>query len=86
MYTIFNAKKVWPIKIFRQIIEVHGDVMNEASVKKLCIMFNGEWTNVRDEKRSSRPSVVNDKLKSRIEEKLEEDRSFKIDGLLSFFP
>lgn len=81
-----NAKKVRPIEIYRQINEVYGDVMNEASVRKWCIMFNGGRTNVHDEERSGRPSVVTDELKRRIEEKIQEDRRFTIDGLSLFFP
>lgn len=46
-----NAKGVRPIEIYRQITEVYGNVMNEASVRKWCIMFNGGRTNVHEEER-----------------------------------
>lgn len=36
-----NSKKVWSIKIFRQINQVYVDVMNKASVWKWYIIFNG---------------------------------------------
>lgn len=44
-----NANKVWPIEIFRQINEFHGDVINKASARKWCIMFNGRRANDHDE-------------------------------------
>lgn len=46
---VFNVKKDKPINIYRQIKEVYYDSrMNEASVKKWCIMFNEGWTNMHD--------------------------------------
>lgn len=44
--------------------------MNEAPVRKLCIMFNDERTNIHDEERSGKPSVVTVELKSRTEKKI----------------
>ena len=45
-----NAQNVRPIEIYRQIKQVYGDnAMNEASVRKWCIMFNQGRTNVHDE-------------------------------------
>lgn len=86
MIRFLNARKLRPIEIYRQITEVYGNVMNEASVRKWCIMFNDGRTNVHDEERSGRPSVVTDELKGRIERKIQEDRRFTIDGLHEFFP
>lgn len=55
--------------------------MNEASEQKWYIMFNGRRTNVYDQECLGRTSIVNDKMKSRIEEKIKEERRFTINGL-----
>lgn len=34
--------------------------MNDTSVRKWCVMFDGGWTNIHDEERSDQPSVVTD--------------------------
>lgn len=52
-----NAKYVRPIEIYRQLTEVYGYVMNEASVRKWCIMFNAGRTNIHDAERSGRPTA-----------------------------
>lgn len=41
-------------------------------------MFSGELTYFQDEKHWGRPSAVTDALKSRVEEKIKEDRHFTI--------
>ncbi|GBM17507.1 hypothetical protein AVEN_193789-1 [Araneus ventricosus] len=46
------------IQSLRRITEVYGNVMNEASDRKWCIMFNAGGTNIHDEERSGRLSVV----------------------------
>lgn len=79
-----NASKLRTIEIFIQITEVYGNVMNEASVRKWCIMFNSGRTNMHDDKCSGRPSVVTDEFKGIIERKIQKDRRFTTDGLLSF--
>lgn len=44
-------------------------------------MFNGRGTNVYDQECLGGTSIVNDKMKSRIEEKIKEERRFTINGL-----
>jgi hypothetical protein len=59
-----NAQNVRAIDIHRQLTAVYGEgVMNESSVKKWCRMFNEGRTNVQDEERSGRPSLINEDLK-----------------------
>lgn len=91
-----NTKNVRLIEIYRQIIDVYGNVLNENSVRKWCIIFNGGWTNIHDEERSGRTSVVTDEHESRNSNQgLRKtfnniDVSLKtglcIEGLCSFFP
>lgn len=81
-----NAQNVRPIEIFRQIQAVYGNVMNESSVRKWCLMFNEGRTSVHDGDRSGRPSLVTDELKAKVEEKIQENRRFNLDSLNEFFP
>jgi hypothetical protein len=54
-----EAKNVYPVEIYRQIVEVYGDgVMNEENVRKCCRLFKEGRTNVRNEERSGHPSLV----------------------------
>ncbi|GBM17446.1 hypothetical protein AVEN_193748-1 [Araneus ventricosus] len=56
-----KAKKVKPAEIHRQLVEIYGgNVMTDGMVRKWVRQFNDGRTNVHDEARSGRPSVVND--------------------------
>ena len=44
------------------------------------------WENVHDEARSGRPSVVNDDLVRKINERVRDDRRFTISDLSLHFP
>ncbi|GBM46661.1 Dihydropyrimidine dehydrogenase [NADP(+)] [Araneus ventricosus] len=58
-----NSKKVKPAEIHRQLVEIYGgNVMTDGMVRKWVRQFNDGRTNVHDEARSGRPSVVNDGL------------------------
>lgn len=53
-----SAKKVTPIEIHRQLVEVYGEkCMDIKNVRKWSREFNFGRTNVHDEERSGRPSV-----------------------------
>lgn len=81
------AKNEKPIEIHRQLCEVYGnDVMNESSVRKWCIRFKNGRTNVHDEERSGRPSIVTDDLLAKVDEKIRENRRFTITELSLCFP
>ncbi|GBM51738.1 hypothetical protein AVEN_267115-1 [Araneus ventricosus] len=63
-----NAKKVKPTKIYLQLVEIYGEnVMTDGMVRKWVREFNDGRTNVQDEARSGRPSIVNDGLVAKIE-------------------
>ncbi|GBM39367.1 hypothetical protein AVEN_119033-1 [Araneus ventricosus] len=58
-----NAKNVKPDEIHRQLAEIYGEnVMIDGMVRKWVRQFNDGRTNVHDEIRRGRPSVVNDGL------------------------
>jgi hypothetical protein len=66
-HTVFNAKSERPVEIHKQIVAVYGNVMNQQKVTKLCHEFSKGRTNVHDEKRSGRPSLISDDLLQKIE-------------------
>ncbi|GBN06026.1 hypothetical protein AVEN_254467-1 [Araneus ventricosus] len=82
-----NAKKVKPAEIHRQLVEIYGEnVMTDGMVRKWVRQFNDGRTNVHDEARSGRPSVVNDGLVAKVNEKIRENSRFKIRMLCDEFP
>jgi hypothetical protein len=82
-----NAKNSSPAEIYRQIVEVYGEgVMNEGNVRKSCHLFNSGRTNVHDEARSGRPSVITDELTRRVDDHIRANRHFTIDELHEAFP
>ncbi|GBM97353.1 hypothetical protein AVEN_264679-1 [Araneus ventricosus] len=82
-----NAKKVKPAEIHRQFLENYCEnVMTDGMVRKWVRQFNDGSTSVHDEARSGRPSVVNDGLVAKVNEKIRENRRFTIRMLLNGFP
>ncbi|GBM02825.1 hypothetical protein AVEN_52008-1 [Araneus ventricosus] len=82
-----NAKKVKPAEIHRQLVEIYGEnVMTDGMVRKWVRQFNDGRTNVYDETRSGRPSVVNDGLVEKVNEKMRENSRFTIRMLFDEFP
>ena len=64
-----------PSEIHQQICQVYGDnAMSEDMVRKWVWMFNGGRENVHDEARSGRPSLVNDDLVLKVNERVRDDR------------
>jgi len=71
-----NARKVLPSEIHHQIRQVYGDnAMSDGMVRKWVRMFNEGRENVYDEARSGRPSLVNDDLVRKFNERVRDDRS-----------
>ena len=71
-----------PIENHRQLCKVYeNEVMSEGRVKQWCIMFKNDRTNVHDEERSGRPTIVTDELVAKINEKIHENRRFTITEL-----
>ena len=56
-----NAKGERPAEIHKQIVAVYGNVMNLQNVMKWCREFSEERTDVHNEQRSGRPSLISDK-------------------------
>jgi len=76
-----------PSKIHRQICQVYGDnAMSDGMVRKWVRMFNEGRENVHDEPRSGRPSLVNDDLVRKFNERVRDDRRFTISDLSLHFP
>ncbi|GFU26737.1 HTH_48 domain-containing protein [Trichonephila clavipes] len=55
-----------------------NSVMNESSLRKWCIQFKNGRTNIHDEEKSERPSIVTDELVAKIDEKILENHRFTI--------
>jgi transposase len=62
-----NAKGERPAEIHKQIVAVYGDIMNRQNVTKWCREFSEGRTDVHDEQRSGRPSLISDDLLKKIE-------------------
>jgi len=84
---ILNARNVLPSKNHHQICQVYGDnAMSDGMVRKWVQMFNEGRENVHDEARSGRPSLVNDDLVRKVNERVRDDRHFTISDLSLRFP
>ncbi|KAJ4449394.1 hypothetical protein ANN_00793 [Periplaneta americana] len=82
-----NARHLKPAEIYRQLKEVYGDtVMNERNVRKWCEMFNNGRTNVHDETRPRRPSLITEDLKTKVNDRILQDRRTSLDELHIAFP
>ncbi|GBL72066.1 hypothetical protein AVEN_115080-1 [Araneus ventricosus] len=62
------------------------NVMTDGMIRKWVRQFNDGRTNVHDEARSGRPSVVNDDLVTKANEKIRENRRFTKRMLFDEFP
>jgi hypothetical protein len=55
----FNTKNVRSAEIYRQVCEVYGEnAMSDEMVRIWCRMFSEGRTNVHDDDRSVRPSLI----------------------------
>jgi len=78
---------VLPSEIHHQICQVYGDnAMSDGMVRKWFRMFNEGRENVHDEARSGRPSLVNDDLLRKVNERVRDNRRFTISDLSLHFP
>ena len=86
-FVYFNARNVLPSEIHHQICQVYGDnAMSDGMVRKWDRMFNEGRENVHGEARSGRPSLVNDDLVRKVNERVRDDRRFTISDLSLHFP
>ena len=82
-----NARNVLPSEIHHQISQVYGDnAMSDGMVRKWVRMFNEGRENVHDEAGSGRPTLVNDDLVRKVNERVRDDRRFTISDLSLQFP
>ena len=82
-----NCMDVLPSEIHHQTCQVYGDnAMSEDMVRKWVRMFNEGRENMHDEARSGRPSLVNDDLVRKVNERVRNDRRFTISDLSLHFP
>ena len=63
-----NAKEL-PAEMHKQIVSAYGNVMNRQNVTKRCREFSEGRTDVHDEERSGRPSLLSDDLLQETKEK-----------------
>lgn len=81
------AKRVKSIDIHREICAVYGEnIMSEGMVRKWVRSFKDGRSNVHDEERSGRPSVITDDLVGKVDQKIQENRRFTISTLSEQFP
>ena len=82
-----NARNVLTSEIHHQVYQVYGDnAMSDGMVRKWVRMFSEGRENVHDEARSGRPSLVNDDLVRKVNERVRDDRRFTISDLSLHFP
>ena len=81
------SRNVLPSEIHHQICQVYGNnAMSDGMVRKWVRMFNERRENVHDEVRSGSPSLVNDDLVHKVNERVRDDRSFTISDLFLHVP
>ena len=82
-----NAKNVLPSVIHQLICQVYGDnAMSDGIVRKWVRMFIEGRENVHDEVRSGHPSLVNDNLVRKVNERVRVDKRFTVYDLSLHFP
>jgi len=82
-----NVRNVLQSEIHHQICQVYGDnEMSDDIVRKWVRMFNEGRENVHNEARSGRPSLVNDDLMRKVNERVRDDRLFTISDPSLYFP
>ncbi|KAJ4445411.1 hypothetical protein ANN_07216 [Periplaneta americana] len=82
-----HAKSLNAAEIHRQLCVVYGpNVMSQRKVSSWCKQFSEGRTNVHDEERSGRPSIVSDDIIEQVTNKMCENRRLTISELTSHFP
>ena len=66
-HTFLNAKGERPAEMHKQIVTAYCNVMNLQNVTKWCSEFSDGRTDVHDEQRSGRPSLISYELLQEIE-------------------
>lgn len=83
----FTAKQYSAAAIYRELCTVYGPkVMSEGVVREWVRFFKNGRTNIHDEERSGRPSVVTDELAEQINGRICDNRRFTVSELSDEFP
>ncbi|GFT21328.1 HTH_48 domain-containing protein [Trichonephila clavipes] len=73
----FNVRNVKPVEIHHQFLQIYGEnVRSNGMVRKSVRRIKDGWTNVHDNAHHRRPSVVNDGLVKKVNEKIRYNRLF----------
>jgi len=75
---LLNAKGERPTEIHKQTVAVHGNLMNLQNVTKWCSEFSEGRTDIHDEQRSGRPSLISFELLHEIEGEIIANRRMTI--------
>jgi len=82
-----NARNMLPSEIHHQICQLYGDnAMSDGMARKWVQMFSEGRENMHDEARSGNPSLVNDDLVCKVNERVGDNRRFTISDLSLHFP
>jgi len=81
-----NAKGERPAEIHKQIVAVYRNVMNRQNVTKWCREFSEGRTDVHDQQRSGRPSLISDDLIQENEGEISANRRVTIRELHHTIP
>jgi len=81
-----NANGEGRAEIHKQIVAVCGNVMNRQNVMKWCREFSEGRTDVQDEQRNGRPSLISDDLILKIEGEIRANRRVTIRELHHIIP
>lgn len=81
-----DAKGLRPVDIFREILEIYGNVINQRNVTKWCKLFYEGREELHDQQRSGRPSIKTADLIQKVDETVREDRRITMQQLQKKFP
>ena len=81
-----NAKGERPAETHKQTVAVYGNVMNLQNMTKWCSKFSEGRTDVDDEQRSGRPSLISYDLLHKIEGEIRANRRVTIRELNHIIP
>ena len=81
-----HSQKESPAEIHQQLCHVYGpDIMSERMVRRRCGQFNEGRSNVHDEYRRGRPSLVTPELMENVRQIVFQNRCFTISELSGQF-
>ncbi|GFW23747.1 histone-lysine N-methyltransferase SETMAR [Trichonephila clavipes] len=75
-----------PADIHKEIVSVYRSIMSRQNVTKWCLHFSEGRTDVHDEQRTGRPSVISDALLQRTEEVIRANRRLGLKEMLQIIP